>query len=115
MTPNLPFRHIGSREIDAGRSGVVCEIIESHGYQKASLIGILQDIQAKMNYLPRKALIQVAKSLDIPLTAFTKWPLSIRPSASNPREDTPSRYAWEQHAMCEEEPEFLTILRIDWR
>jgi len=47
---------------------VVCEIIERHGYQKASLIGILQDIQAKMNYLPRKALVQVAKSLDIPLT-----------------------------------------------
>lgn len=46
----------------------VCEIIEKHGYQKASLIGILQDIQAKMNYLPRKALLQVAKSLDIPLT-----------------------------------------------
>src|SRR5512136_2432720 len=49
-------------------SGFVCEIIERHGYQKASLIGILQDIQAKMNYLPRKALVQVAKSLDLPLT-----------------------------------------------
>jgi NADH-quinone oxidoreductase subunit E len=46
----------------------VCEIIEKHGYQRASLIGILQDIQSKMNYLPRKALVQVAKSLDIPLT-----------------------------------------------
>lgn len=46
----------------------VCEIIEKHGYQKGSLIGILQDIQAKMNYLPRKALFQVAKSLDIPMT-----------------------------------------------
>ena len=46
----------------------VCEIVERHGYQKASLIGILQDIQAKMNHLPRKALIQVAKSLDLPLT-----------------------------------------------
>ncbi len=50
-------------------SGLVCEIIERHGFQKASLIGILQDIQAKMNYLPRKALVQVAKSLDIPLTS----------------------------------------------
>jgi len=46
----------------------VCEIIERHGYQKASLIGILQDIQSKMNYLPRKALGQVAKSLDLPIT-----------------------------------------------
>jgi NADH-quinone oxidoreductase subunit E len=48
---------------------IVCEIIERHGYQRASLIGILQDIQARMNHLPRKALTQVAKSLDIPLTS----------------------------------------------
>ena len=46
----------------------VCEIIERHGYQKASLIGILQDIQANMNYLPRKALVEVEKNLDLPLT-----------------------------------------------
>jgi NADH-quinone oxidoreductase subunit E len=48
----------------------VCEIIESHGYQRSSLIGILQDIQARMNYLPRKALLQVAKSLEIPVTTI---------------------------------------------
>lgn len=46
----------------------VCRIIESHGYRRSALIGILQDIQGRLNYLPRKALIQVAKSLDIPLT-----------------------------------------------
>jgi NADH-quinone oxidoreductase subunit E len=46
----------------------VCEIIEKHGFKESSLIGILQDIQARMNFLPRKALFQVAKSLDIPLT-----------------------------------------------
>ncbi len=46
----------------------VCEIIERHGHRRASLVGILQDIQAKMNYLPRKALVQVARSLDLPLT-----------------------------------------------
>ena len=51
-----------------GDSEAVFEIIEKHGYQKASLIGILLDIQAKMNYLPRKALAQVSRSLDIPLT-----------------------------------------------
>jgi NADH-quinone oxidoreductase subunit E len=50
--------------------GVVCEIIESHGYQRSSLIGILQDIQAKMNYLPRKALLQVAKSLEMPMATI---------------------------------------------
>jgi NADH-quinone oxidoreductase subunit E len=46
----------------------VCDVIERHGYQKGSLIGILQDIQTNMNYLPRKALVQVAKSLDLSLT-----------------------------------------------
>ena len=46
------------------------EIIERHGYQRAALIGILQDIQTKMNYLPRKALIQVGNSLDLPLTSI---------------------------------------------
>ena len=45
----------------------VCEIIEKHGTQQAALIGILQDIQARMSYLPRKALVQVSKSLDLPL------------------------------------------------
>jgi len=46
----------------------VHRIIERHSYQKTSLIGILQDIQAEMNYLPRKALVQVSRNLDIPLT-----------------------------------------------
>jgi NADH-quinone oxidoreductase subunit E len=48
--------------------GSIREIIEKHGYRESSLIGILQDIQARINYLPRKALVQVAKSLDISLT-----------------------------------------------
>jgi NADH-quinone oxidoreductase subunit E len=46
----------------------ICEIIEKHGYQSSALIGILQDIQERMNYLPRKALLHVSRSLDIPLT-----------------------------------------------
>ena len=47
---------------------LVCDILEKHGFQRAALIAILQDIQAKVNYLPRKALVQVAKSLDLALT-----------------------------------------------
>jgi len=46
----------------------VCEIIKKHDFKRSSLIDILQDIQAEMHYLPQKALIQVSKSLDIPLT-----------------------------------------------
>ncbi len=47
--------------------GTVNEILEKHGYQRASLIGILQDIQSRMNYLPRKALLHLSRCLDIPL------------------------------------------------
>jgi NADH-quinone oxidoreductase subunit E len=46
----------------------VYEIVEKYNYQRSSLISILQDIQTEMNYLPRKALIEVSKSLDIPLS-----------------------------------------------
>jgi len=63
----------------------VCEIIERHGYQKASLIGILQDIQAKMNHLPRKALLQVSKSLDIPLTGIYEVATFYRAFSLEPR------------------------------
>ncbi len=48
--------------------GPVREIIEKHDFQKSALIGILQDIQAEMHYLPQNALVQVARNLDLPLT-----------------------------------------------
>ncbi len=44
------------------------EILRKHGYQRAGLIGILQDIQSRMNYLPRKALQYVSQCLEIPLS-----------------------------------------------
>ncbi len=44
------------------------EILRRHGYQRAALIGILQDIQSRVNYLPRKALQYVSKCLEIPLS-----------------------------------------------
>ena len=63
----------------------VCAIIGRHGYQKASLIGILQDIQAEMNYLPRKALLQVSRSLDIPLTTVYEAATFYRAFSLQPR------------------------------
>lgn len=44
------------------------QILEKHGYQSSSLVGILQDIQSRMNYLPRSLLKQISKYLDIPLS-----------------------------------------------
>lgn len=43
-------------------------IIEKHGYEESSIIAILQDIQSTVDYLPQKALREVSKSMDIPLT-----------------------------------------------
>lgn len=43
-------------------------IIEKHGYEESSIIAILQDIQSTANYLPQKALREISKSMDIPLS-----------------------------------------------
>jgi NADH-quinone oxidoreductase subunit E len=43
-------------------------IIEKHGYEESSLIAILQDIQSTFDYLPQKALREVSKGINIPLS-----------------------------------------------
>ena len=43
-------------------------IIDSYQGEKSLLISLLQDIQAECNYLPQEALVNVSKSLDIPLS-----------------------------------------------
>lgn len=43
-------------------------IIEKHGYEESSIIAILQDIQSTVNYLPQKALREISKGMDIPLS-----------------------------------------------
>jgi NADH-quinone oxidoreductase subunit E len=52
--------------------GVVPEkvesIIESYKAKKELLISLLQDIQAECNYLPKEVLIEVSKTLDVPLS-----------------------------------------------
>ena len=42
-------------------------IINKNNAEKSALIAILFDIQAEYNYLPREALVYVARRLDIPL------------------------------------------------
>jgi len=46
----------------------VDEILDRCKRKKSALIGILQDIQAEYNYLPKEALLRVRESLNIPLT-----------------------------------------------
>lgn len=43
-------------------------IVGNHGYEESSLIAILQDIQSTFDYLPQKALREVSKRLNIPLS-----------------------------------------------
>ncbi len=43
-------------------------ILDSHRRDRGMLVGILQDIQAEYNYLPKEALVEVGQGLDIPLT-----------------------------------------------
>ncbi len=47
---------------------VVDEVISSHNNDESLLVGILQDIQARFNYLPKEALIRVAEGLNEPLS-----------------------------------------------
>jgi len=46
----------------------VDKIVESYGVKTTGSVGILQDIQSKYNYLPKEALEQVSKRLDVPLS-----------------------------------------------
>ena len=46
----------------------VGQILDDYQHDKGMLVSILQDIQAEHNYLPREALEQVSRGLDIPLT-----------------------------------------------
>lgn len=51
--------------MDVGR---VESIMKRYDYQDSSLVAILQDMQAEMNYLPEEALAYLAEKLRIPLT-----------------------------------------------
>ncbi len=52
----------------AGIEGVVKGILAQYRNDRALLISILQDIQAKYNYLPRDGLEQVSRALGVPLS-----------------------------------------------
>jgi NADH-quinone oxidoreductase subunit E len=43
-------------------------VVEAYGRDKASLLGILQDVQRICHYLPREAITRVALKLGVPLT-----------------------------------------------
>ena len=46
----------------------VKEIIKRYGEDKSFLVPILQDVQKKLNYLPKEAIQSVSKLLEVPLS-----------------------------------------------
>jgi len=47
---------------------IVDRVLDRYKRKKSALLGILQDIQAEYNYLPKEALFHLRESLRIPLT-----------------------------------------------
>ena len=45
----------------------VAQILDDYRQEKGMLVSILQDIQGVCNYVPREAIEQVSKGLDVPL------------------------------------------------
>lgn len=43
-------------------------LIEKHRHEESALIGIMQDVQKELNYLPQSILLKLAQRLDIPLS-----------------------------------------------
>ncbi len=52
------------REIEDSVGAVLARYQRDEGF----LVSILQDVQAKLNYLPREALLKVSQGLDVPLS-----------------------------------------------
>jgi len=52
------------REIEDSVGAVLDRYQRDEGF----LVSILQDVQAKLNYLPREALLKVSQGLDVPLS-----------------------------------------------
>ena len=44
----------------------VKKVLEKHQHDKSMLVGILQDVQAAIGYLPKEALVAVSRELGVP-------------------------------------------------
>jgi NADH-quinone oxidoreductase subunit E len=50
------------------RQNQVKSVLEKHRHDKSLLVDILQDIQAKIGYLPKDALVETSRQLGVPLS-----------------------------------------------
>jgi len=66
-------------------SNAVNEVLKSHNNDKSLLVGILQDVQARLNYLPREALEKVSEGLGEPLSNIYSVATFFRAFSLKPR------------------------------
>ena len=59
---------IVTTETQTDTNQLIDQIIERHRYEDYALIGVLQDVQKELNWLPEDALKHIAQRLDIPLS-----------------------------------------------
>jgi len=60
-------------------------ILGSYGYDKSSLVPILQDTQAEFGYLVREALVEISAGLGVPLSAVYSVATFFRSFSLKPR------------------------------
>jgi len=64
---------------------VVNAVLERYSFDKSSLIGILQDIQRELKWIPEEALRMVSWRLDVPLTQLYALGSFYRAFSMKPR------------------------------
>ena len=63
----------------------VRSILDSYGYDKGSLVPILQDTQAEFGYLVREALVEISAGLGVPLSGVYSVATFFRSFSLKPR------------------------------
>lgn len=63
----------------------VSEILEKYGRDESSLIAMLQDLQEEYSYLPREALEQISREMDVPLSRILSLATFFRAFSLKPK------------------------------
>ncbi|MDH7511452.1 MAG: NAD(P)H-dependent oxidoreductase subunit E [Clostridiales bacterium] len=63
----------------------ITEILNKYQGDESSLIAILQDIQEEYSYLPREALVQVSKEMNVPLSRVLSLATFFRAFSLKPK------------------------------
>lgn len=64
---------------------LIDDILNKHKREKSKIIGILRDAQEEFHYLPKEALVYIAKNLQIPLSQIYSLATFYRAFSLKPR------------------------------